>query len=215
VWTRWKIITSVTSTTHNEITKQQNEVTKNPLFELVHNTHSATQARNSHHQPPYFPSLTQFQPVHHSVFTSTMLFVLFCVLFVCKRVLYYCHRVSTQLQLTNVSYHIVSYYWKQLNSVSTASCVYDMVYDIRYDMIWYMIWYDMIWYTIRYDIWYDMMYDMILYDIIYDTIYDKICDIWYDMMWYDMIWYDMIYDMIWYDVIWYDMWYMIWYWYIC
>ena len=34
--------------------------------------------------------------------TLTKLIVLFCVLFVCKCVPYYCHRVSTQLQLANV-----------------------------------------------------------------------------------------------------------------
>ena len=36
-------------------------------------------------------------------------FVSFCVSFVCKCVLYYCHRVATELQLTNISYHIISY----------------------------------------------------------------------------------------------------------
>ena len=36
-----------------------------------------------------------------------LLIMFFYVLFVCKRVLYYCHRVSTQLQLTNISYHIL------------------------------------------------------------------------------------------------------------
>ena len=35
--------------------------------------------------------------------TLPKLIVLFCKLFVCKCVLYYCHRVATQLQLTNLS----------------------------------------------------------------------------------------------------------------
>jgi hypothetical protein len=36
--------------------------------------------------------------------------VLFCVLFLCICVLFYCHWVTTQLQLTNISYHIISYH---------------------------------------------------------------------------------------------------------
>jgi hypothetical protein len=36
-------------------------------------------------------------------------YVSFSVLFVCICVLYYCHRVATQLQLTNISYHIISF----------------------------------------------------------------------------------------------------------
>jgi hypothetical protein len=35
-----------------------------------------------------------------------LFFVVLCI--VCKCVLYYCHRVSTELQLTNISYHIIS-----------------------------------------------------------------------------------------------------------
>jgi hypothetical protein len=37
------------------------------------------------------------------------IYCLFCIvlcIFLCKCVLYYCHRVLTQLQLTNISYHI-------------------------------------------------------------------------------------------------------------
>jgi hypothetical protein len=48
-----------------------------------------------------------------------LLTVLFCVLFVCKCVLCYCHRVSTQLQLANIS---VSMYRQYSISLSTRRC---------------------------------------------------------------------------------------------
>jgi len=38
--------------------------------------------------------------VMYVLFCVFCFIVLFCVLFVCKCVLYYCHRVTTQLQLT-------------------------------------------------------------------------------------------------------------------
>jgi hypothetical protein len=66
------------------------------------------------------------------VFLCITCFVPFCV-FVCKYVLYYCHRVATQLQLTKISYHFISLYriplvlvtpW--INDGNVASCIYTL-----------------------------------------------------------------------------------------
>jgi hypothetical protein len=47
--------------------------------------------------------------VMHVLFYVFCFIVFFCALFVCKCVIYYCHRVQTQSQLTNTSY-IISYH---------------------------------------------------------------------------------------------------------
>jgi hypothetical protein len=46
--------------------------------------------------------------------TLPELIVLFYVLFVCKSVLYCCHQVSTQLQLTNISVYLIWYVFYEI-----------------------------------------------------------------------------------------------------
>jgi len=58
--------------------------------------------------------VVKFAKTEHGPYSSKLvvisvvllLFVLFYVLSVCKCVLYYCHRMSTQLQLKNIYYII-------------------------------------------------------------------------------------------------------------
>jgi hypothetical protein len=79
-----------------------------------------------------------------------LLFVLFHVLFVCKCVLYYCHWVATQLQLSNIIsyrisyhhiissqiksnhiiYHIVSYHYIISRQIKSNHIIYHIVYHI-------------------------------------------------------------------------------------
>ena len=54
--------------------------------------------------------------VMYVAFWVFCLTVLFCLLFVCKCVLYCCQRVTTHLLLKNISYHIIKrkIYWKSV-----------------------------------------------------------------------------------------------------
>jgi hypothetical protein len=45
-----------------------------------------------------------------SMYCFCVVLCIFFVLFLCKCVLYYCHWVSTKLQLTNISYHMIFIY---------------------------------------------------------------------------------------------------------
>jgi len=55
----------------------------------------------------------------------------FSVLFVCICVLYYCHRVATQLQL-NISYHTISYKKKTKVFILRKACTCRLMVILSY-----------------------------------------------------------------------------------
>jgi hypothetical protein len=67
-----------------------------------------------------------------SVVLRIACFVSFCILFVCICILYYCHRVATQLQLTNISYHTVSYH----NHKEDYTTYYSNIQMIQDKYVW-------------------------------------------------------------------------------
>ena len=95
------------------------------------------------------------------LFSLYCFIVLFCVMLVCKCVLYYCHRVATQLQL-NISYHIISYHI--ISYHISCHVIYHIIpYHISYHVI-YIMSYHIILYFIPYII--CITYRIISYRII-------------------------------------------------
>ena len=77
-------------------------------------------------------------------FQSKLLIVLFYAMFVCKCVLYYCHRVSTQFQLTNISIWILGKisshkFANMLNKIKKSNIQYGNNIIIGWTLIYLLV----------------------------------------------------------------------------
>jgi hypothetical protein len=87
---------------------------------------------------------------------------------------YYCHWVSTQLQLTSISYHIISYHHIIYHIISyiisyhlSYHIMYDIIYIISYHIVSYhIVSYHIIYHIISYIISYHISYHHSIYHII-------------------------------------------------
>jgi hypothetical protein len=78
-----------------------------PCFFLSCKANARVQLAKTGHGPHCYNYIfVLFYVLFFCVVLCIVVFLSLCVLSVCKCVLYYCHRVSTQLQLTNISISI-------------------------------------------------------------------------------------------------------------
>jgi len=107
-----------------------------------------------------YPWLQNMSKEFYVLFVSI---VLFCVLFMCKCVLYHCHRMATQLQLNisyiisyhiishhiiyhTISYHIISYHIISHHFISYLTIPFHTIqYHTLYHIITYKLWSPLYW----------------------------------------------------------------------
>jgi hypothetical protein len=113
---------------HSSVT--MNEVF--PCFFLSFKTNARVNSAKMRHSPHSSQIFVLFHVLLiFCVVLCIVCFVSFCLLFVCKCVLNYCHRLATQLQLTNISYlHIILYHIIYYHIISYIK--YYISYHISY-----------------------------------------------------------------------------------